>query len=142
MGNAWMTHPSPRTATLVSTQLVARFDRNGDRHIGLGLLRQVRRLIRDDLRDAGATGSVVWRLRRTPSGIMVTAMWHPRRDAMIEAARPARAARLEQHRQAAKAGIVNRRRLGGRCIPWFPSAESGAASARANPVRDRASAHG
>ena len=122
-----MTQPSRRSAALVSTQLVARFDRNGDRHIGLDLLRHVRRLIRDDMRDAGARGSMVWRLRRTRSGIMVTAMWHPRRDSMIEAGRPDRAARLEQRRQAAGAGIHNRRRLGSRCIPWSPTAGSGTA---------------
>jgi hypothetical protein len=55
---------------------------------------------------------MVWRLARTPSGITMTAVWHPRRDAMITIAQPSRQARLEQRRRAAAAGIPNRRRMG------------------------------
>ena len=105
------------TSVVTCTQLVTRFDRNGERHIGLALLRQVRRLIASDMRSAGAHGSMTWRLARTPSGITVTSIWHARREVMIELALPARRARLEQRRLATAAGIANRRRLGRFCIP-------------------------
>jgi hypothetical protein len=81
------------------------------------------------MRAAGAHGSMVWRLARTPSGITVTAFWHPRREAMIELARPERTQRQEIRRQAARAGIVNRRRLGSVCVPHFVRARQMAASA-------------
>lgn len=110
------------TSEVTCTQLVTRFDRNGERHIGLALLRQVRGLILTDMRSAGAQGSIVWRLARTPSGITVTAIWHPRRDVMVELALPSRHARLEQRRLAIIAGIVNRRRLGRFCIPYVVAA--------------------
>ena len=104
------------TPAVTCTQLISRFDRNGERHIGLPLLRQVRSTIRDDMRSEGARGSMVWRLVRTSSGITVTAVWHARRDQMIDVARGIRGERLERRRVAAQAGIVNRRRLGRLCI--------------------------
>jgi hypothetical protein len=113
-----MTRPrASATSGITCTQLVTRFDRNGERHIGMPLLRQVRGLIREDMQSEGADGSMVWRLARTPSGITVTAFWHARREVMIEMARPARRARLERRRLAIEAGVANRRRIGRRCIP-------------------------
>jgi len=99
------------------TQLVTRFDRNGEREIDLALLRRVRTHIRRDMRAAGARGSMVWRLSRTPSGITMSAIWHPRRDRMITVASPTRDARQERRRQAAEAGVQNRRRVGRQTVP-------------------------
>jgi hypothetical protein len=125
-----MTHPSASTSQMiVCKQLVTRFDRNREREIGLPLLRRVRANIRRDMRAAGAQGSMVWRLARTPSGITVTALWHPRREDMIELARPERTERQEIRRQAARAGIVNRRRLGGVTVPHSVTGGQMAASA-------------
>jgi hypothetical protein len=113
-----MTHPRASTSQMiVCTQLVTRFDRNKEREIGLPLLRRVRSNIRRDMRAAGAQGSMVWRLARTPSGITVSALWHPRRDVMIELARPQRAERQELRRRAARSGILNRRRVGNMTVP-------------------------
>jgi hypothetical protein len=114
---------------IVCKQLVTRFDRNREREIGLPLLRRVRSNIRRDMRAAGAQGSMVWRLARTPSGITVTALWHPRREEMIELARPERTERQEIRRQAARSGIVNRRRLGGVTVPHSVRGGQMAASA-------------
>jgi hypothetical protein len=120
-----MTRPRASASSITCTQLVTRFDRNGERPIGLGLLRRVRAGIRRDMRAAGARGSFVWRLARTPSGITMTAIWHPRRDHMIEIAQPPRQARHEQRRRAAAAGIPNRRRMNGR--PSVPNRVGAAA---------------
>ncbi len=103
------------------TQLVTRFDRNGERPIGLELLRGVRTHMSKDMRAAGARGSMVWRLARTPSGITMTAIWHARRERMIDLARPPRASRQERRRRAAAEGIQNRRRVGARTVPHTPS---------------------
>src|SRR6185369_10876664 len=125
-----MTHPRASTSQMiVCKQLVTRFDRNREREIGLPLLRRVRSNIRRDMRAAGAQGSMVWRLARTPSGITVTALWHPRREEMIELARPERTERQEIRRQAARSGIVNRRRLGSVCVPHSVGTQQFAISA-------------
>jgi hypothetical protein len=102
---------------ITCTQLVTRFDRNRERPIGLALLRRVRAQIRRDMRDAGARGSMVWRLARTPSGITITGFWHPLRQAMIELARPIRLERNERRARLAGAGVVNRRRTGAGSVP-------------------------
>lgn len=102
---------------ITCTQLVTRFDRNGEREIGLSLLRRVRAGIRRDMRAAGARGSMVWRLARTPSGITVTAIWHPDRSRKVAIARVPRALRQERRRRAAAAGIENRRRVGHLTVP-------------------------
>src|SRR3954468_23412308 len=95
-----------RASELVTcTQLIARFDRNGEREIDLVLLRRVRGQIRRDMRAAGARGSIVWRIARTPSGITLTALWHSRRERMIELALPVRTDRQEVRRRAAAAGM-------------------------------------
>jgi hypothetical protein len=107
-----MTRPRASASSITCTQLVTRFDRNGEREIGLALLRRVRAGIRRDMRSAGARGSMIWRLERTPSGITMTAVWHPRREEMIVLAQPVRRARQERRRRAAAAGIANRRRMG------------------------------
>jgi hypothetical protein len=112
------------TIPVTCTQLVTRFDRNGERPIDLELLRRVRTAIRRDMRAAGARGSMVWRLSRTPSGITMTAIWHARRDRMIALALPARSARQERRRRAAAAGIQNRRRVGTFTVPHVADAES------------------
>jgi hypothetical protein len=113
-----MTQPRASTSRMiVCKQLVTRFDRNGEREIGLPLLRRVRSNIRRDMRSAGAHGSMVWRLARTPSGITVTALWHPRRDEMIALASPERTQRQEVRLDAARSGIVNRRRIGRLTVP-------------------------
>jgi hypothetical protein len=111
------------TAPISCTQLVTRFDRNGERSIALPLLRQVRSLIRRDMRAAGARGSMVWRLARTPSGITMTAIWHVRRERMIQIAQPARTDRQERRRRAVAAGVQNRRRVGGLTVPHAAAAE-------------------
>jgi hypothetical protein len=112
-----VTHPRASiSAAIVCTQLVTRFDRNSERSIGLPLLRRIRSQIRRDMRTAGAEGSMVWRLARTPSGITISALWHPRRDAMIDLARPMRSERQKRRTLAARAGIVNRRQVGGRTV--------------------------
>jgi plasmid stabilization system protein ParE len=108
-----------RTTSIACTQLVTRFDRNGERAIDLPLLRRVRRHITRDMRAAGARGSMVWRLARTPSGITVAAVWHPRRDQMIALAQAPRADRQQRRRLAARAGIVNRRRVGHITVPNY-----------------------
>jgi hypothetical protein len=107
----------PEASPIICTQLVTRFDRNGERPIGLALLRRVRAGVRRDMRSAGARGSMVWRLTRIPSGITVTAVWHPQRDEMIEMAQPVRRERQERRRRAAEAGIPNRRRMGSFTVP-------------------------
>jgi hypothetical protein len=112
---------SSSSSTVTCTQLVTRFDRNGERPIGIELLRQVRSLIRRDMRAAGARGSMVWRLARTPSGITMTAIWNARRERMIELARPTRLERQDRRRRAAQAGVVNRRRVGGMTVPHDPA---------------------
>jgi hypothetical protein len=112
-----MTRPRASASSITCTQLVTRFDRNGEREIGLALLRRVRAGIRRDMRSAGARGSMVWRLSRTPSGITMTALWDPRRERMIEIASPVRQDRQEQRRRAAAAGIPNRRRMGTHSVP-------------------------
>jgi hypothetical protein len=112
-----MTRPRASASSISCTQLVTRFDRNGEREIGLTLLRRVRAGIRRDMRSAGAHGSMVWRLERTPSGITMTALWHPHREEMIDLALPARRDRQERRRQAAAAGIPNRRRMGSLSVP-------------------------
>jgi hypothetical protein len=125
-----MTHPRASTnQMIVCKQLVTRFDRNREREIGLPLLRRVRSNIRRDMRAAGAQGSMVWRLARTPSGITVTALWHPRREDMIELAQPERIERQENRREAVRAGIVNRRRLGSVCVPHSVGARQMSVSA-------------
>lgn len=60
--------PTVAEESIVCTQLITRFDRNADRPITLAVLRQVRRHIARDMGAAGADGSSVWRLTRTPSG--------------------------------------------------------------------------
>lgn len=108
----WARPIPPAAGLIVCTQLVTRFDRNSERAIDLPLLRSVRQHIGREMRAAGAQGSMVWRLARTPSGITVSALWHPRRGAMIALGRPIRAGRQERRRVAAGGGIVNRRRMG------------------------------
>src|SRR4051794_17598768 len=105
-----MAHPRASATGIDCTQLVTRFDRNGERRIDLPLLRQVRVRIRRDMNEAGAHGTMIWRLARTPSGITITAVWHSRREKMIEMGRRTREERVERRRRAAAAGIVNRRR--------------------------------
>lgn len=104
-------------APITCTQLVTRFDRNGERPITIDLLRRVRVHIRREMRAAGARGSMVWRLARTPGGITMTAIWHPRRERMIDLAARTRSDRRESRRQAAAAGIANRRRIGRLTVP-------------------------
>lgn len=112
-----MAHLRGSTSSITCTQLVTRFDRNGERAINLSLLRRVRAGIRRDMRSAGAHGSMVWRLARTPGGITMSAIWHPRREEMIAIAQPARRDRQEQRRRAAAKGIPNRRRMGRLAAP-------------------------
>jgi len=113
-----MARPTPSgSPDLSCTQLITRFDRNGERQITLELLRQVRRGVRRRMRAAGARGSMIWRLVRTPAGIIVTAFWHPRREAKMSIARAPRLQRQERRQRAERAGIENRRRLGSRPSP-------------------------
>jgi hypothetical protein len=105
------------------TQLISRFDRNGERRITLALLRQVRRQIRRDMRAAGARGPLAWRLARTPSGLTITAFWHPRLETKVALALAVRMDRRDRRRQAGSAAAINRRRLG-----WRPF-QSGATPA-------------
>jgi hypothetical protein len=112
---------------VVCTQLVTRFDRNGERPIGLPLLRRIRAQIRRDMEAEGAEGSMVWRLARRPSGITISAMWHPRRDEMIELARPVRSQRQQRRTSAVHAGVVNRRRMGSITVPHLVAAGAVAA---------------
>ena len=60
---------------------------------------------------------MVWRLARTPSGMTVTAYWHPRRDTKVRLAAQIRQQRQTSHRLAARDGIPNRRRLGSQLAP-------------------------
>ena len=113
-----MARPNPSAAsTLTCTQLVTRFDRNGEREIGIALLRQMRLHIGREMRESGAKGSMVWRLTRTPSGITMTAFWHAKRERMIESALPIRFERQQRRQRAAAAGIENRRRVGRLTVP-------------------------
>src|SRR5438270_598407 len=62
-------------------------------------------------RDRGAANlATVPRAGNVRSGITVTAMWDPRRERMIELARPSRVLRLERGRTGC--APANRRRLG------------------------------
>src|SRR5206468_8712000 len=99
-------------ASLVCTQLVSRFDRNGQRPITLKLLRSVRGTVRRRAGEGGARGTVVWRLERTRAGITVSAFWHPDRDARVRLALVPRQARIERYRAYALGPLDNRRRLG------------------------------
>lgn len=113
-----MTRPVASANSAIScTQLITRFDRNNERPITLELLRRVRRGIRRRMVAAGAHGSMVWRLARTPAGITVAAFWHPRRDMKVSLAHPIRGQRLERRRTAERTGVTNRRRLGSRPSP-------------------------
>ena len=115
---------------ITCTQLVTRFDRNRERPIGLPLLRRVRAQIGRDMRDAGAHGSIIWRLARTPSGITITGLWHPRRQAMIDLGQPVRLLRNERRARLAGAGVENRRRMGTGAVPHAAfSSSSGRAAA-------------
>src|SRR5438093_12949453 len=99
-------------AALVCTQLISRFDRNGERPITLKLLRSVRGTVRRRAREGGARGSIVWRLERTRAGITVSAFWHPDRDSRIKLALVPRQARIERFRAFARDPRGNRRRSG------------------------------
>jgi hypothetical protein len=100
----------PPVGPIVFAQLITRFDRNGSRDIGLPLIRQVRRHIAREMRTAGARGSLVWRLSRTPSGLTVTSYWHPERNELVRLAAAPR--RLRQEAALSSGPRTNRRRLG------------------------------